>query len=194
MKLWKTVSTIILLNFWYEYFMCTRIKSESYYQGELAKFEKDSKAFHSQELNWSNWRTVSPSIVECLKPTKLPLNTIKVKCKDAEGNKVTKYLPVIGASDPQEFLLNLWDKTNVLKERYNLIASGKMKFLMQSVGQALQGQCAKKWKKFASELVIANTTAARHENTTGGKWKSLVQDLSTSSIYFHKGSLQRSKG
>ncbi len=131
---------------------------------------------------------MSPNIVQHLKHTKLPSNTIKVKRKDAEDNKVTEYLPVIGASDPQEFLLDLWDEANVLEERYDLIASGKMKFLMQSVGRALQGQYAKKWKKFASEVVIADTTAARHKNTNRGKWKSLIQDVSAST--FMKGAFE----
>jgi len=81
---------------------------------------------------------------------------------------VTEYLPIVGANDPLEFLLDLWDEANVLEERYGLISEGKMKFLLQSVGRALQGRYAKKWKKFASVISIADSTATRHEATNRG--------------------------
>ncbi len=49
-------------------------------------------------------------------------------------NKVTEYLPIVGASYPNKFLLYLWDEANILEECYDLIAGEKLKFLMQSVG------------------------------------------------------------
>eukprot|EP00569_Conticribra_weissflogii_P001713 CAMPEP_0171353774 /NCGR_PEP_ID=MMETSP0878-20121228/44367_1 /TAXON_ID=67004 /ORGANISM="Thalassiosira weissflogii, Strain CCMP1336" /LENGTH=369 /DNA_ID=CAMNT_0011859729 /DNA_START=55 /DNA_END=1165 /DNA_ORIENTATION=+ len=131
---------------------------------------------------------MSPSIVQRLKRSESSSNTIKVKCKDAEGNEVTEYLPIVGANDPLEFLLDLWDEANVLEERYGLISEGKMKFLLQSVGRALQGRYAKKWKKFASVISIADSTATRHEATNRGKWTHLLQDVSKA--IFMKGAFE----
>mmetsp|Transcript_647 Transcript_647/g.1554 ORF Transcript_647/g.1554 Transcript_647/m.1554 type:complete len:337 (+) Transcript_647:381-1391(+) len=131
---------------------------------------------------------MSTSIVQRLKRSESSSNTIKVKCKDAEGNEVTEYLPIVGANDPLEFLLDLWDEANVLEERYGLISEGKMKFLLQSVGRALQGRYAKKWKKFASVISIADSTATRHEATNRGKWTHLLQDVSKA--IFMKGAFE----
>ncbi len=134
---------------------------------------------------------MTTNIVQCLKHKERPSNIIKVKCNDLEGNEVAKYLPVVGASDPHEFLLNIWDVANILKEQYGIIADMKMKFLMQCVGQAFQCQFMKKWKKFALEVNISDTRAVKHDSTNQGKCKLLIKHVNTATLM--KGSKELSE-
>ncbi len=56
-----------------------------------------------------------PKIVQFLKRKDFPLNTIKVKCKDAEGYEFIDYLPIVRVSNCKKFLLSFWDEANLLK-------------------------------------------------------------------------------
>ncbi len=109
---------------------------------------------------------MAPIIVQFLKRKDLLLKQIKIKCKDAEDNEVTEYIPICMASDPSEFGLDSIFEIEHLEKRYGLHGAVKTKFMIQSLRRALQGQCSKKFKDLSAEVIILNVANQANNNQT----------------------------
>ena len=106
---------------------------------------------------------MAPIIVQRLKRKDLSTKQIKIKCKDAEDNEVTEYVPICAASDPPEFALDSIFEIERLEKRYGLHGAVKTKFMIQSLGRALQGRYSEKFEDLSAEINISN--AANQANT-----------------------------
>lgn len=81
---------------------------------------------------------MAPIIIQRLKRQDPSLKQIKIKCKVAEDNKVTEYIPVCAPSDQLENVLDSKFEIERLDKQYNLHRGLKLNFMAQSRGQALK--------------------------------------------------------
>ncbi len=107
---------------------------------------------------------MAPIIVQHLKRKDLLSKQIKIKCKDEEDNEVTEYFPICTASSPPEFALESIFKIKHLEKKYGLHGAVKMKFMIQSLGRALQGQYSEKFKDLSAEVNISNAVNQANNN------------------------------
>ena len=66
-------------------------------------------------------------------------------------------VPFCAASDPPEFAIDSIFEIKQLKKRYGLHGAVKTKFMIQSLGRALQGNYSKTFEDLSAEVNVSNT-------------------------------------
>ena len=88
-------------------------------------------------------------------PPKEKEEQIRIKCKDADENVVKESCPKYTGTHPEN-LLKMIIQLKVLEQHYNWHGDNKTDFIIQNLGQALDGRAAKK----QSNLTHAHITSA----------------------------------
>ncbi len=100
-----------------------------------------------------------------------------------------EYVPFCAASDPPEFAIDSIFEIEQLKKRYRLHGTTKVKLMVQSLRQSLQGQYSEKLEDLAADVNLSNAVNQANNNQT--KWNNLMQDFCKS--IFPCGALEDQK-